>query len=229
MENARRDLRPEEMMAIGELALLHPDLVAFVKEQKRAAAGGSVLRLPVAQPAPAPREPAAPRPLRPRTQKEALELLDRGLIDEHEVRQLLGIKEPASPRHPVLLQDHTPSGVGEAAFRWWPPFFVSRAGWGSVWRLGAVVLGLSIWSSLPSPPLFALLVGVLLLASGRWWAGARGVQGGIWRSAAALLLLLGCFNWVPVVVTIPLVVAVAAVLILDAAWSAMEPAERTSG
>jgi len=213
----RRDIHPEEMAAIAQLAVRVPDLRQVPRmldelERLRAAP-------PAALPAVIPLRPGtrpAGGPIQPRNVREILLLraATPPLLTDLELRELLGYPPPEPIREPEPPERLIPL----------PPHFIARGGWGGVWRLVALasVTGLFDLPG-PAPWVFIALSGALVAVGARlgWWR-RRSLLGSAWRLAAACgLFALALTVRLPILLTSSVGILGAFVLAGDAIWNAV--------
>lgn len=189
MAQTRRDVSPDEMVAIHKLALRVPDLrqvEPMLDELERLRAKGNVLPLP-GQPTPeGPSlhgrvdrlERASRTKHTPLSADHLLKLKAAGVVTDEDIREVLGLR-------PRLTE--APEVVEQPARR----NLLARAGWGLTWRLTAMA-GIPVLALLAIPPDYTWTVPVAALAVGAVgittrWLGRRGLLGSITR----LLLVAG--------------------------------------
>lgn len=159
--------------------------------------------------------------LHPQTVSEALQLYDRGLLDDAELEALLG----RGPR-----QRRARASAGSDGARWWerrthsqPSYLVHRLGWGAVWRFSALA-GLQLLNLPPAWLIGFVAALVVLLAAGiplRFWK-RRSLMGTVWRLALAEGLGLATIRLPPFFYFAGLGLG-AAVLMADLIWTVLWP------
>lgn len=165
-------------------------------------------------------QPIHPHP-HPPTPRELAGLIDRGVISRRQALALLGLEDDQS-RIPMA------SWFDSMKVRtsWYPPYGVSRAGWGTVWRWGAFIGGPLLLGGLSGRPRGAVVAIIILgLALGAWRGTWRRptTLGGTYRVAAAGLAILGIYA-LPFAYPLLPVLAVAGIVALavDAGWSTLK-------
>lgn len=206
----------------GAPSRIEADLAELDEVRQRLAAIGR----PRPYPSPPPDWEATPvTGLHPQNVSEALQLYDRGLLDDAELEALLG-------RGPGPRGTRTRAGAraGAAEPRWWerrphsqPSYIVHRLGWGAVWRFAALA-GLQLLNLPPAWLIGFVAALVVLLAAGiplRFWK-RRSLMGTVWRLALAEGLGLATIRLPPFFYFAGLGLG-AAILMADLIWTVLWP------
>lgn len=195
----RREIRPAELEVLFRLANRFPDLAEIERELTSGARQVEQLerdkaeleervraltqpRLTVTSVAASPRLPAdAPGGLRPRSIREARELLADRVITKPELRRMLG--------YPPESDEEQDAAEAAEASRRPPRYAVARVVWGTLWRLAPVLAGpgpfdldIIVKDAILGALALALLVGGLLGLPLK-----LGLAGSLWRVGLATL------------------------------------------